>query len=175
MTMMDKKLFIFVEGDDDKRFFEYIVIPMINPIYKTIIKTYAEEKKGKLEKYIKSIRNDYDYIFIADINSSPCVTAKKERLLEEYNFIDTNKTILVRHEIESWYLSGLSDENSKKFKIRTLKNTDKITKEVFYKLMKKAGFDSRIDFMVEILNHFSIETAIKKNKTFKYFMDKILE
>jgi hypothetical protein len=175
MTMMDKQLFIFVEGEDDKRFFQHIVIPMINPIYKTIIKTYAEEKKDKLEKYIKSIQNRYDYIFIADINSSPCIIAKKQRLLEEYNFLDENKTILVRHEIESWYLSGLSDENSKKFKIRILKNTDKITKEVFYKLMKKAGFDSRIDFMVEILNHFSIETAIKKNKSFKYFIDKIFE
>lgn len=175
MTMMDKQLFIFVEGEDDKRFFQHIVIPMINPIYKTIIKTYAEEKKGKLEKYIKSIRNYYDYIFIADINSSPCVIAKKESILEEYNFLDGNKTILVRHEIESWYLAGLSDKISEKFKIRTLKNTDKITKEVFNKMMNRSRFDSRIDFMVEILNHFSIETAIKKNKSFKYFMDKIFK
>jgi hypothetical protein len=173
MTMMDKKLFIFVEGEDDKRFFEYIIKPLINPIYNTIITIYAEKKREALKKYIKSIQKHHDYVFIADINTSPCITAKKQKLLEEYNFLDENKTILVRHEIESWYLAGLSDENSKKFKIRPFKNTDKLTKEVFNKLMKKARFDSRIDFMVEILNHFSIETAIKKNKTFRYFMNKI--
>jgi hypothetical protein len=74
-------------------------------------------------------------------------------------------------EIESWYLAGLTDESIQKFKIRSFKTTDDITKEKFDNSIPKK-FDSRIDFMLEILRYFSIEIANQKNKSFKYFDDK---
>ena len=51
--------------------------------------------------------------------------------------------------------------------------TDTVTKEQFYNLMPKK-FDSKIDFMREILKNFSIEIAKKKNKSFKYFVENMI-
>ena len=85
--------------------------------------------------------------------------------------------MIVKKEIESWYIAGLSDTNLKKLKIKlTAKGkkgdiTGNMTKEKFNKLMPKR-FDSRIDFMLEILNQFSLNTAKKRNKSFSYFISK---
>jgi hypothetical protein len=78
---------------------------------------------------------------------------------------------LVIKEIESWYLAGLDRASSRSLKVRYLSNTDDVTKEKFNNSIPKR-FDSRIDFMVEILNNFSIKTSMNKNTSFKYFTEK---
>lgn len=85
--------------------------------------------------------------------------------------IENDKIIVVIKEIESWYLAGLDDEEYKRFEMHTLSNTDDITKEQFNDLIPKK-FDSRIDFLLEILKSFSIEIAKQKNKSFRYFSEK---
>ena len=79
--------------------------------------------------------------------------------------------MVVKKEIESWYLAGLDSAACKQLKLPLSRNTDKITKEKFENLMKKK-FDSRRDFMVEVLKYFSIKEAKGKNASFKYFADK---
>ena len=78
---------------------------------------------------------------------------------------------IVVKEIESWYLAGLDNKQSKNLKIPILNSTDDITKEKFNQLIPKK-FDSKLDFMTESLKCFSIETAKLKNKSFKYFIEK---
>lgn len=112
-----------------------------------------------------------DYLYVIDINNSPCVTAKKDEILSKLRNIDKEKIIVVIKEIESWYLAGIDDIKAKKLKIRNLNSTNDITKEKFNSLIPKR-FNSRIDFMLEILKDFSIETAKQKNKSFKYFINK---
>ena len=74
--------------------------------------------------------------------------------------------------IESWYFAGLDNIRSKKLKIRrNFENTNNLTKEQFKTLIPKS-FDSEIDFMIEILNLFSIEIAKNKNDSFKHFLEK---
>ncbi|MDI6767583.1 MAG: hypothetical protein QME52_12240, partial [Bacteroidota bacterium] len=53
----------------------------------------------------------------------------------------------------------------------TFKDTDDTTKEQFNRLIPEK-YDSRIDFMSEILNNFSFKTAKRKNRSFKYFIEK---
>jgi hypothetical protein len=169
-----KILFIFVEGNDDKRFFNKIIEPKLQKKYDCVkMICCAELKKKKIENFIKSIKSmgaDYkaDYIYVKDINASPCVFEKKQKVKKHLNIIDEDKMIIVIKEIESWYLAGLDIKESKKFKIKNFSFTDDITKEKFNTLINKK-FDSRIDFMLEILKVYSIKTAIKKNKSFKYF------
>jgi len=81
---------------------------------------------------------------------------------------------VVKIEIESWYLALLDNNTCRKFKIKLskIKNTDHITKEQFNALIPKK-FDSRVDFMIEILDCASIETARQRNTSFKYFIDNI--
>jgi hypothetical protein len=47
--------------------------------------------------------------------------------------------------------------------------TDELTKEDFNGLIPPK-FDSRIDFMFELLKYFSIDTAEKKNQSFRFFI-----
>ncbi len=76
-------------------------------------------------------------------------------------------------EIEGWLLAGLDEKATKKLKVSYFDNTQNITKEKFDQLIPKR-FDSRIDFILEILKHFSIDVAKEKNKSFAYFVNKYL-
>lgn len=49
-----------------------------------------------------------DYIYVTDIDRSPCITAKKERVKKEISNIDIGKIVIVIKEIESWYFAGLT-------------------------------------------------------------------
>ena len=52
-----KLLFIWVEGDDDERFFNRILSPKFQEKYDTVkIIKYAKLKKEKVDNFIKSIK-----------------------------------------------------------------------------------------------------------------------
>jgi len=170
-----KPLYIFVEGDDDERFFQEIVIPILKRKYAhvKIIKYAQKPKKFEyITKFIKSIQSmGGDYIYVTDINTSPCITAKKENIRHNVPNISNDKIIVVVKEIESWYLAGLNKSFTKNLGIKIPSTTNTVTKEQFYRLILQK-FNSHIDFMREILKNFSIEDAKEKNKSFKYLMEK---
>ena len=168
-----KRLYIWVEGNDDAKFFEKVAEQKLRGKYDFVKKIhYAALKKEKINNYLKSIKARYaEYIFVADINTLPCVTAKKQKIQNELKNIDEERIIVVIKEIESWYLAGLDNRASQKLKIRNCNTTDSITKEQFNSLIPEK-FDSRIDFMLEILKIFSIEVAKQKNRSFRYFIEK---
>jgi len=171
--MSYKRLFIWVEGSDDKRFFDKIIKPRLQKKYNLIeVRPHAGLKNEKIDSFLRSIKAmGADYIFAIDINNAPCITAKKQEIKNKIRNINENRIIVVIKEIESWYLAGLTSPISKKFKIHTFKTTKDITKEQFNYLIPKK-FDSRIDFMLEILKFFSIKNAVNKNNSFKYFIKK---
>ena len=168
-----KRLFIWVEGGDDIRFFNRIIKPVLEKKYSLVeVRSYATLKREKVDNFLKSIKAmDADYIFAADINDTPCITAKKQEIQDKLKNIDEDNIAVVIKEVESWYLAGLDDADSRNLRIRTLSNTDNITKEQFNSMIPKI-FDSRIDFVLEILKCFSIQMAKRKNKSFKYFVKK---
>jgi hypothetical protein len=167
-----RRLFIWVEGEDDARFFEKIMEPRLKKKYDFVeTRRYAAMKKEKIDNFLKSIKAmGAEYIFVVDINNSPCVTAKKQGVQNRLRNIDVDRIIVAIKEIEGWYLAGLGNIEAGKFKIRTFDNTDTITKEKFNSLIPKQ-FDSRVDFMLEILKNFSIEIAKQKNESFRYVIE----
>jgi len=172
------KLYIFVEGDYDEKFFSNIIKSKFEKKgYFVKIMKYAEQTKEYVKNFIKSINAipNADYIFLADINSEPCITLKKQELKRRYENLDTNKIIVVKKEIESWYLAGLDQTKLKKLKIKFTNknhyyNTESITKEEFEKLIPDNL--KRTEFYLSILENFCIDTACQKNKTFNYFIKK---
>jgi hypothetical protein len=74
-------------------------------------------------------------------------------------------------EIESWYYAGLPDDALQKFGLPSLPSTDGLTKEDFNALIP-SSFDSRIDFMFEILKSFSPATAARHNSSFQFFFER---
>jgi hypothetical protein len=176
--MTYNQIIVFIEGNDDERFFNRIIKPILERKYTIAIPfRYSCKKKVKVNNYLKTIGciEYVDYIFLTDINSAPCVSAKKESKLSKYVNIDKNKIIVVIKEIESWYIAGLNVKNSEKLGIQLYNDTNNLTKEQFNKIIPKKYDDSRINFMQEILNSFQVRTAKKKNKSCEYFFNKIIE
>ena len=150
--MAYRRLFIFLEGDDDERFFDRFIKPMYERIYNCVeLVKYSEMKKQKVNNFLQSIKAmRAEYLFVSDLDESPCVTAKKERIASEFAKLSEDQRILiVCKEIESWYLAGLNDEGCRQIGIPPSYNTDRISKEQFNGMMPRK-FDSRIDFMQEI-------------------------
>lgn len=160
--------FIFVEGYHDKIFFEKILKYFNNNFIEKIkIIEWSSKPKSYINNLIKNIpKMDSDYLFFSDIDGSACITSKKTKLNTIYPEIDIQKMLIVIKEIESWYLAGLDRASLKKLSIKHQEETNNITKEMFEELKS-----DKILYM-DILENFSIETAIQKNNSFKYFKEK---
>jgi hypothetical protein len=171
--MAFKRLFIWVEGDDDMRFFDRIIKPRFGSQYNCVeIIRYANMPKKKFNQFMDSIiAMKADYLYIKDINACPCITTKKLKIKEQIDCIDANRIIITIKEIESWYLSGISDYYMQKFRLRYGQCTDNITKEQCLKIIPRR-FNSKLDFMLEILKYFSIDIAKTRNRSFRYFVEK---
>jgi len=189
--MIMRRLSIFVEGAIEKLFFDRILRPELENKYNYIeIIEYSQEKRKweYINDFIKSIKSTdcgykkidpnwaYDYIFIADIDNSPCKTAKKEELRRKIPNLEQNKIIIVVKEIESWYLAGLDEKACKKLKIKCFENTDNITKEDLKRIYANLfgiPYESiesiPREFYLDIIENYDIGIAKKKNKTFEYF------
>jgi hypothetical protein len=170
---MKKRLFIMVEGEDDVRFFGRIIKPRLVHRYDSVeIIPYACIKREKVSRFLKSvIQMGNDYIFVADIDTERSVRDKKQILYYRFSDIIGHKIVIVIAEIESWYYAGIPQESAHAFGVADLVSTESLTKEDFNRIIPQK-FDSRIDFMFEILKTYSLETATKKNKSFKFFSDR---
>ena len=112
-----------------------------------------------------------DYLLVADIDTERSVRDKKQILYFHFNNIAGNSIVIVIKEIESWYYAGLSFTGAQDLGVVELTTTDDLFKEDFNQLMPR-HFESRIDFMFEILKTFSLETAVLKNRSFKFFVER---
>jgi hypothetical protein len=168
---MKKRLFILVEGGDDVRFFGRIVKPCFISEYDSVeIIPYACIKREKVNNFLKSVALMHnDYIFVSDIDFEHSVRDKKQILYHRFSQINGSSIVIVIREIESWYLAGLPSDAAAHMGITPYNSTDDLTKEDFNSMIPRR-FDSRIDFMFEILKYFSPERAAEKNRSFHFFI-----
>jgi len=171
---MYRRIDVLVEGRDDREFFDAVIRPILEEQYQHMEVTecagYTIEKRTN---YIRSIRAmAAEYLFVTDINASPCVTEKKERKIDQHRgIIDADRLIVVRSEIASWYLVGLNDVACAGLGIASLPQTDDVTKEQFRDMVPGQFSGSVVDFMKEILKAFRLDVAREKNRSFCYLMD----
>jgi hypothetical protein len=161
-----------VEGQDDVLFAKKILKPIFkNYFLRVEIRQYAQIKAKKLQQILFAIHEIGDSnIVFGDIDHHPCITSKKTYLNYRFQYLPVSHMFIVIQEIESWYLAGLSASASRKVGVRVLPSTNHITKEHFIELKPKSG--TRLKFIHHILQHFSVEVAQKKNKSFHYFCTK---
>jgi hypothetical protein len=169
----DRRLFLFVEGDDDERFLRAVLKPRLDRQYDSVtLWQYAKQKSDKIRAFLRSVKAiKADYAFLADINRQPCVTARKRKLGDRLPELDEDKAVVVVMEIESWYMAGAEDSACERLGLRPSRSTDTLTKEQFDALIPKR-FDSRVDFMAELLKCFSVEAAKERNHSFRYFVER---
>jgi len=173
---MYRLMHVLVEGRRDREFFDAVIRPVLHKRYDHVqIWEYAGATIDKRIDYIKSIQAmKADYLLVTDLNASPCITERKRHLIDSLrNAIDPGCAIIVRREIESWYLAGANDQVCREFGIVSLARTDDVTKEQFRNLVPRRFGDSVGDFMVELLKGFQVELARGKNRSFRYLMDKL--
>lgn len=176
---MSKKLFVFVEGKTDEIYFREAIFDILGNYYENIhINQYSERDKIKLNNKIKGIdTHKNDYIFITDFDNKKCITFRKEDCKKCYaKHIDFSRIYIVKPEIEAWLLAGLNGKAKEDLGItKPFFNTDDFTKEKFKSITPKAFEESEYDFAQEILKYYSIEEAVQKNTSFRYFYEKFLE
>jgi len=173
---MYRWMHVLVEGRDDREFFDVVIKPILQERYDYVqVWEYAGATIEKRIGYVKSIQAMHaDYVFVADINTSPCITQRKGHLIDGHkNMIDPVYTVVVGKEIESWYMAGVDDQACQEFGIASLPHTDDVTKEQFRSLMPKRFNDSVSDFMAALLKGFRVDLARRKNRSFCYLMDKL--
>ena len=157
-------IFVFVEGKDDSRFINFVLVDFFNLNKSIILKAIPYKNKARVNtvKLIKQIieTGSGDYIFLSDLDrhTYPCVTSRKNSRIKEfhnpeYDDLDFEKIFIVVEEIESWYVAGI-DTSLKQFKNLDIPdNTDTFTKEQFDELISNSNFSSRIDFFMEIVRN----------------------
>ena len=170
-----KSLFIFVEGYYDQMFVENILSEYILKEMSVIVFPipYAEKPKRFINKEIRS-KSNYNYLLFADFdsNKNPCITFKKDSLMDIFSYLDSNNIIIVREEIESWFLAGI-DNSLEIFKgLNFPHNTDSISKEDFNRMLEDNSIYEKEEFLLEVSKYFDFNLAIKRNKSFKYFLNK---
>jgi hypothetical protein len=171
---MYRQMWIFVEGKRDREFADRVLRPLLERQYDHVDTwVYAQEPHDRTVEFLRSLRSmKADYLFLADIDDSPCVTAKKEALATRYHgAIEAANAIVVAREIESWYLAGVDDAACRELAIASPSSTDDMTKEQFIRLVPRRFNDSAVDFMAELLRGFRIDLARGRNRSFCYLMD----
>lgn len=174
--MAYRKLFLFLEGNDDEIFFTHLLIDKFNELYNEVqIWKYAEKTKTKRKQFIRTISNvnEWDYICFGDFNSAKCITQAKERICTKFQELDKEKILVVVVEIESWYLAGVNNSFLREIGAK-IKDRASITmnKEYFERLIPEKM--PKAIFQQKILENYDMKLAAKNNESFKYFIKKYL-
>ncbi len=181
--MKPKGLFAFLEGPDDERFFNAILKPLFEAEGKFVKPVmYAGMIPSQVQALLKTVKAEHHtYLFFCDLDtqgdSSLCITKRKEKISERYGkHVEMARMVVVREEIEGWYLAGITSANKQKLKLPQFTSTDHITKEAFASMIPK-HFTSSNDFMVEVLKEYSLSYAVSEvtNTSLRYFFQKFLQ
>jgi hypothetical protein len=164
-------LYVFLESDDDERFFSKIIFPLLRRHYNDDIEPilYAEEQPKETRKYLRSLeRRGEPYIFTIDLDPSDCLVDRKHNTACKYG-IDPDRVAIVCKEIESWYLSGLKQCDCSRLGMQHYAMTDDICKETFERMIPD---EPKIIIMSQMLRLFDIQVGKQKNLSFRYFFRK---
>lgn len=168
-------LFIFIEGKHDKIFVDYILSSYLMKEKSLFVHPipYAKKTPSKINRDIKSKSNHYLFISDLDSDETPCISSKKESRTKKYPYLDSNKIIIVKEEIESWFLAGIDTQIDQFNNFIIPDNTDSITKEDFDEMLKKHSIDNKNNFLIEVGKNYNINLAMQRNSSFKYFLNRI--
>ena len=171
--MAYRQLFIWVEGEDDRRLLEQVKEELFGAKYDWIrVLPYAQEKPEKVCAFVQSIeRMGAEYIFLRDLNSAPCVSERKRSTCRDWEGVDGERIVVIAPEVESWYGAGLAPSAWQELGVRRPPSLSRLTKEKF-ETLRPPRFGSGLDFKIEMLKRFSVQTAKANSASFAYLVRK---
>jgi len=170
-----RRLFLFLEGDDDERFFQMVLFPSLKERYDDVRPVQVSQlRKKKIADWLRSIEGmGADYLYIRDLDRYPCVTAAKNALREAHPRLAPERIQIVKVEIESWYCAGIGPGKLEDLEVATCLETEGITKEKLEAVIP-GGRVNRIPTLVEILEGYDLGAAARRNASLRYFLRKHL-
>jgi len=170
-----KRIGFFLEGNDDKRFFEKILEPFFSdnyPNYTFHKIRHSEMADEKVKLFINSFKEDECiFIFFKDYDRGPCYSRILERTIERFEQLEQNEIFIVRKSIEGWYLAGLNDIFLRDKGVNEhFDDTENISKHRFKTLFPRGTTISTI--LIEMLEDYDIRIAINKNLSLKRLVEK---
>jgi len=171
--MSSRQLYVFVEGDDDKRLFDQVVRKKLELAFRPIhIVKYAEMANRKVNGFLETAYESQSrVIFAADIDKSDNSEACSSRCRSSYSELHREDVVCVIREIEGWYLAGLDGQLLRICAPRVPASTDTVGKGQFESLVPKRYGGSVLAFKEAILECFSIRAARQRNSSFRAFAD----
>lgn len=168
-------LFLFLEGDDDERFFQMVLFPSLKERYGDVRSVQVSQlRKEKIAGWLRSVQGmGADYLYIRDLDRYPCVTAAKDALREAHPRLAPDRIQIVKAEIESWYCAGIGPGRLEELEVATCLETEGITKEKLEAAIP-GGRVNRIPTLVEILEGYDLGAAARRNASLRYFLRKHL-
>lgn len=168
--MAYKEIYVFVEGDDDKRFFETVIQPRLPSYDHVMIYDYRRKKKKQVADFLRSVISmGAEYVFVADMDECPRISDRVASMKDRYPETSVERIQVVVREIESWYLAGASNTFLADAKVRCPSPRVEVSKEEFEGLF--AHCLSAVEVKLKILEDYQIELALGRNASLKYFFD----
>lgn len=169
---MEDFFVIFVEGFDDKLFFEKLRKKLCLP-ENTLFYEYACKKNDNIRAYLRSLDTipNASYLFTADLDiHGDTVETAIEAISNKFGASPEKIQIVVK-EVEGWYLAGLEGYRLGEKSLKHNGSTDQIDKEAFNYIIEPVlkSSISRTDILIRILNQYSIDAARNNNTSFKHF------
>jgi hypothetical protein len=165
------RLNVLVEGSDDVRFFERVLVPVLHERWGSVrLVPYACLRRTAVDRLLRSFaRLGEAYVIVADIDTEPSVRAKKRAIIARFTGADPSAVAVVVMEIESWYLAGADDGFLARAGLPPLSSTDEVTKEAFNALIPRR-YLSRVGFMLDLLDGYSLERGGERNRSLAFFL-----
>jgi len=179
------RLFVLVEGVDDKLFFERVVEPRISHrVSEVDYMRYSQKSpdhvENKIDNKVKSFQEmpvDVDYIFLADREEScRSIDEKLDDLDKKYENLDRDKISIAVIDIESWYFGGLNERACENFNIPYFESTDSKGKRDFMQDIDSDLYTSSNivrSFLKRIITNFSFNECKGSNKSFARFCSRM--
>jgi hypothetical protein len=170
---MRERAYVLLEGDRDADFFNSILYQLFKKKFRIIEEwKYSQEEIEDTRKFINKAKKG-TCIFLHDFDKSNCFTEVKKVVKDLWAELDETEIHIVKDEIESWYLAGISIKSSKKMGITNQHlNTENISKGDFLNL-KPRGMTKTV-FYETFLMSYDLEKAKDRNLSLKRFIEKLL-
>jgi 5'(3')-deoxyribonucleotidase len=170
--MVFKPIQVFVEGPNDKLFFDKKIKPLF-PKRDIRVSVYCGQDHRVKPLLKKLAETNERYIVVGDLDTSPCITSRKQAIKNRFPGIKDKYILIVIKEIEGWYLAGAPKYLENTYNLKVLPDTNKLVKEDFKKIVESSDFSDIEDAFAEILKYFNIDLAKRRNKSFKHFLDNL--
>ncbi|MEY4936361.1 MAG: hypothetical protein RIS64_2720 [Bacteroidota bacterium] len=183
---MKKKLYLFIEGEWDKIFFEVFLRDYLQKEYDfeaIELLEFSENLDSRAKLRTLAEQHHINFLLCPDLDGRyddlKRIAKIRKLAIEEFKVtfeMVKHKSFVIVQEIESWYLAGFKQSFCDKKQIKFYQNTEDTNKTTFKEIakqLKKRPMQLRDELITTYRSHFSIQEAQIRNESFRKFLQKV--